>query len=110
MLFRSQSSDKTGDPFDPAQPFYAVAGFDQTLPYYLGRAVTLVEQMDEMAFGAQQEPAKVIRERDAFLQRWAPGDFALVREQDWPALQRDGMQGRVLAQGGGRLIVQRPAP
>ena len=106
----SQSGDKTGDPFDPAQPFYAVAGFDQTLPYYLGRAVTLVEQMDEMAFGAQQEPAKVIRERDAFLQRWAPGDFALVREQDWPALQRAGMQGRVLAQGGGRLIVQRPAP
>jgi hypothetical protein len=72
--------------------------------------VALVEQMDEMAFGAQQEPAKVIRERDAFLQRWAPGDFALVREQDWPALQRAGMQGRVLAQGGGRLIVQRPAP
>ena len=107
---RDQAADNPIDPFDPAQPFYAVAGFDQTLPYYLGRAVTLVEQMDEMAFGAQQEPAKVIRERDAFLRRWAPGDFALVREQDWPALQRAGMQGRVLAQGGGRLIVQRPAP
>jgi hypothetical protein len=87
-----------------------VAAFDQTLPYYLGRAVTLVEQMDEMEFGARQEPAKVIRERDAFLRRWSqdgPGSFALVRAQDWPELQRAGMQGRVLAQGGGRLIVQR---
>ena len=102
-----------GNPFDPVQPFYAVAAFDQTLPYYLGRAVTLVEQMDEMEFGARQEPAKVIRERDAFLRRWSqdgPGSFALVRAQDWPELQRAGMQGRVLAQGGGRLIVQRSVP
>jgi len=46
------------------EPFYSVDTYEQTLPFYLKRTLTLVKFQDEMAFGIMQEP-----------QRWIP-DYA----------------------------------
>ncbi len=62
----------------PGVPFYSVGTYEQTLPFYLKRTVTLVAFADEMAYGLEQEP-----------QLWLP-DIASF-ERVWRA------QGRALA-------------
>ena len=49
---------------------YSVEMYDQSLPFYLGRTMTLVNQRDELDFGLNQEPAKGVPTLDAFAQRW----------------------------------------
>ncbi len=44
----------------PGIPFYSVGTYDQTLDFYLGRTVTLVQFRDEMDYGLQQEPQLAI--------------------------------------------------
>ena len=44
----------------PDVPFYTVRMYDQTLPFYLGRTVTQVENEDELAMGIASEPDKAI--------------------------------------------------
>jgi 4-amino-4-deoxy-L-arabinose transferase-like glycosyltransferase len=44
-------------PFDPRIPFYAVATWDQSLPFYLGRTLRLVDWRDEMDLGLREEPS-----------------------------------------------------
>ena len=44
----------------PGVPFYSVGTYDQTLDFYLGRTVTLVQFRDELDFGLQQEPQLAI--------------------------------------------------
>src|SRR5712691_10432129 len=55
-------------PRDP--PFYSVATFDQTVPFYLGRPVTLVGYKDELAPGIESEPGKYGGSVDEFVSRW----------------------------------------
>ena len=43
-------------PFDPSIPFFAVGTWDQSLPFYLGRTLRLVDWRDEMDMGLRQEP------------------------------------------------------
>ena len=65
----------------PDVPFYSVHMHDQTLPFYLGRTVTLVEYRDEFDFGLRQEPQHAIPTLAEFRQRWlADADaFAVMR-------------------------------
>jgi hypothetical protein len=46
--------------FDRNAPFYSARTYDQTLPYELGRTVTLVDYTDEIALGLRMEPQKGI--------------------------------------------------
>ena len=43
-----------GPAASPDVPFYSVRMYDQTLPYYLGRTVTLVAHPDELAHGHRE--------------------------------------------------------
>ena len=58
---------------NPSTPLFLVDTYNQSLPPYLGRPVTLVAYEDELYFGLQQEP-----------DRWIPtlGEFAIL----WRAL------------------------
>jgi hypothetical protein len=47
-------------------PFYSVKMYDQTLPWYLGRTVTPVAHLDELAMGLAIEP-------DRRWRRWPVG-------------------------------------
>ena len=43
-------------PSPPSAPFYQIAMYDQTVPFYLGRTTTLVAFRDELALGIDAEP------------------------------------------------------
>lgn len=54
----------------PGLPFYSVLSYEQTLPFYLGRTVTLVANQNEMGFGLRQEPQRWIATLAEFKDRW----------------------------------------
>lgn len=62
----------------PDVPFYSVRTYEQTLPFYLKRTVTLVDYQDEMAYGLQHEPALWVPTLAEFERRWRAHDYALA--------------------------------
>jgi 4-amino-4-deoxy-L-arabinose transferase-like glycosyltransferase len=62
----------------PDMPIYGVQRLDHTLPFYLGRTLTLVAEPDELAFGLAREPDRWIPTIEAFVPRWRDGPRALA--------------------------------
>jgi 4-amino-4-deoxy-L-arabinose transferase-like glycosyltransferase len=62
----------------PGLPFYSLGIYEQTLPFYIKRTVTLVEARDELSFGIDQEPQKWVRDYEAFGRRWMSHAEALA--------------------------------
>jgi hypothetical protein len=59
-------------------PFYSVNGYDQTLDFYLGRTVTLVQFRDELDFGLKQEPQLAIDNINDWMRIWPQQKYALA--------------------------------
>lgn len=95
----------------PATPVYLVGRYEQVLPFYLGRTMTLVSHADEMAFGLQQEPWLWLPTVDAFVVRWtadhAAGrkDLAIMTPAIYRELQQHGVPMRLIGQDPRRVIV-----
>ncbi|HEX5094115.1 MAG TPA: phospholipid carrier-dependent glycosyltransferase [Burkholderiales bacterium] len=95
----------------PGAPFYAVNHYDHTLPFYLGRTVTLVERTDELRTSIGWEPQKFLPDLDAFAAAWRrdaaacaafdPDAFASIRD-------RYGLEARVIVPGPRYLIACKP--
>lgn len=49
---------------------YSVGAYDQTLPFYLRRTMTLVGYRGELEFGLEQEPALALNDLAAFTADW----------------------------------------
>ena len=62
----------------PDTPFYSVRTYEQTLPFYIKRTVTLVDYQDEMAYGIKQEPALWVPTLAEFVRRWRSHEYALA--------------------------------
>jgi 4-amino-4-deoxy-L-arabinose transferase-like glycosyltransferase len=62
----------------PDTAFYSVRTYEQTLPFYLKRTVTLVDYGDELEFGLQQEPGLQIPTMSEFEARWRNDATALA--------------------------------
>lgn len=92
-------------------PFYAVRQYDHTLPFYLGRTVTMVGVTDELSTAIGWEPHKYIARLEDFAAAWhgaraacaafAPAEFESLR-----AGHR--LEARVLAQSPRYLIACKP--
>jgi 4-amino-4-deoxy-L-arabinose transferase-like glycosyltransferase len=91
-------------------PFFSVNTYDQTLPFYLDRTVTMVQYKDELEFGIAQEPQKFIPDMPAFEQAWraAPKAFALMSPDDYQRLTAQGLPMHLLAADTRRIIVAKP--
>jgi 4-amino-4-deoxy-L-arabinose transferase-like glycosyltransferase len=63
----------------PGSPFYSVGTYDQTLDFYLGRTVTLVQFRDEMDFGLQQEPHLAIPSVEQWIETWKQQPYAVAQ-------------------------------
>jgi len=94
----------------PGVPFYSVATYDQTLPFYIGRTVTLVQFWDEMRYGLQQEPGLEIPDIATFEKQWRADPYALaIMEPDmFEQLQRDGLPLREIARDTERVVIITP--
>ena len=99
--------DKLRFPREP--PFYSAESFDQSVPFYLGRPVTLVGYKDELAPGIAAEPGKYVASVEEFLGRWHGHReaFAIMTPHFYEKLKEQGLPGRVLARDARRIIVAR---
>jgi 4-amino-4-deoxy-L-arabinose transferase-like glycosyltransferase len=90
-------------------PFYTIRMYDQTLPYYLGRTVVLVEFQDELAMGLKSEPEKAIATVAEWRRRWEAADqaYAIMQPDEFDELQREGVAMVELGRDPRRVIVAR---
>jgi len=95
----------------PDARFYAVNQYDHTLPFYLGRTVTMVGQPEELRVPVTWEPQKYLADVGAFAAAWrepgaacaafAPADYEAIRAAH-------GLEARVIASGPRWLIACKP--
>jgi 4-amino-4-deoxy-L-arabinose transferase-like glycosyltransferase len=91
-------------------PIYNVSTYDQALPFYLQRTVTLVNFQDELALGIKQEPQKWIPTVDEFIGKWLQNEtaIALMPTGVYQALQKEHLLMQVIADDGRRVIIKKP--
>jgi 4-amino-4-deoxy-L-arabinose transferase-like glycosyltransferase len=94
----------------PGIPFYSVQTYEQTLPFYIKRTVTLVDYRDELDFGLTQEPGLSIPTVAEFEARWrADGEaLALMGPDVYETLSQRGLPMRLLTADLRRVIVAKP--
>ncbi|MGH8148896.1 MAG: glycosyltransferase family 39 protein, partial [Steroidobacteraceae bacterium] len=88
---------------------YSVRMYDQGVPYYLKRTVTLVDYRGELAFGLDLAPGRALDSLAAFKPRWRAESQALAVMQPatYAALERAGLPMVVRARVPKELIVSR---
>ena len=94
----------------PNVPFYSVAMYEQTLPPYLARTMTLVAHPDEMQFGLEQEPHKWIADIATFKQVWRKQSYALavMSPPTYQQFVNEGLPMREIARDTRRVVVITP--
>jgi hypothetical protein len=94
----------------PEAPFYSVGSYEQTLPFYLKRTVTLVAFQDEMAFGLQQEPQLWVPDLASFERLWRSHSYALavMGPEMFEQLQQARLPMQEIARDTERVIVRTP--
>ncbi len=94
---------------DRDAPLYSVQTYDQTLPFYLGRTVTLVAYRGELDFGLRHAPGAEITDVADFVRLWSlqPRAFAVMEKTMFDDLTNRGVPMRVLARNVNRVLVAR---
>jgi 4-amino-4-deoxy-L-arabinose transferase-like glycosyltransferase len=94
---------------DIAIPLFAVQSYDQSLPFYLQRPVTLVDYRDEFDFGLTQDPERGIATLRQFAQVWLPlrNGFAVMPPGTRDQLSASGVPMREIASFPERVIISR---
>jgi 4-amino-4-deoxy-L-arabinose transferase-like glycosyltransferase len=92
-------------------PVYTVRMYDQTLPFYLNRLVTVVEFTGELEPGIRADPQRQIPTLAAFRARWLadPAAFAVIPPDTFEALRRDGLPMVLVAEDPKKVLVRKPA-
>lgn len=95
----------------PQMPLYVVGRYEQSLPFYLGRTMTMVQHPDELEFGLQQQPELWIPTREEFMRTWmrhhASGTaaVAILSRDAYDQFVKAGLPMRVIAQDPRRVTV-----
>jgi 4-amino-4-deoxy-L-arabinose transferase-like glycosyltransferase len=91
-------------------PFYSVGTYDQTLPFYLKRTVTLVAFKGELAYGLEQEPRLWLPDIASFERAWrsVPRALAIMEPQTYAELEKHDLRMRIIARDLRRIVVEKP--
>ncbi|MEO8187805.1 MAG: glycosyltransferase family 39 protein, partial [Burkholderiaceae bacterium] len=91
-------------------PVFTVATYDQTLPFYLGRNVVLVDYVDEFALGQRLEPSRAMTTLAQFIAQWneLPRAAAYMKPQTFDEMERAGLRMRVVFRDPRRVVVTKP--
>jgi len=94
----------------PATRLYSVAHYDQTVPFYIGRALTLVAYVDEFELGEKTEPALSIAALESFPAEWQRpgGALAIMQPGAYEKLKASGLPMQVLHDDPRRILVRKP--
>ena len=88
-------------------PIFSVGTYDQTIPFYLARTVTLVDYRDEMDMGLKIEPHKYGGSGQELLQRWPslPLAYAVLDLGGIEQWRAAGVPFREVTRNGRRVVV-----
>ena len=94
----------------PAARLYSVGIYDQTVPFYLKRTVTLVAYLDEFSTGIRHEPHLAIPTLEAFAADWVrPGEaMAIIHPDIHEKLATQGLAMTLLHRDERRILVRKP--
>ncbi|PWB61954.1 MAG: phospholipid carrier-dependent glycosyltransferase, partial [Betaproteobacteria bacterium] len=94
----------------PATRVYSVGYYDQTVPFYLGRTLTLVAYVDEFSTGLKAEPQRAIPTLEAFERDWVrPGEaMAIIHPDIHEKLATRGLAMTLLHRDERRIVVAKP--
>jgi 4-amino-4-deoxy-L-arabinose transferase-like glycosyltransferase len=89
-------------------PIYSVQTYDQTLPFYLRRAMILADTRGELDYGLRHAPEAGL-DMPGFEQRWreSPQAVAIMPHRSYSELSARGLPMRVLGQDQRRIAVSR---
>ncbi|MGE0357891.1 MAG: phospholipid carrier-dependent glycosyltransferase [Burkholderiales bacterium] len=89
---------------------YSVGYYDQTVPFYLRRTVTLVAYRDEFAPGLDREPRLALATLEAFAADWQrPGEaMAIIHPDLLDRLTARGLAMTLLYRDERRVLVRKP--
>ena len=92
------------------EPFYSVATYEQTLPFYLKRTFTLVQYQDEMAFGIMQEPQRWIPDIASFAKVWQaqPSALAIMPVDIYTQLKKLDFAMKIIYEDPQYIVVSKP--
>jgi len=94
----------------PDTRIYSVKYYDQTIPFYLGRTITLVDYWDEFTEGLKHEPKLIIPTVDDFAADWARpgGAIAIIQPDARNDLAARGVAMQILYQDERRILIAKP--
>lgn len=94
----------------PETEVFSVRYYEQTLPFYLKRTVTLVNYVDEFDLGEKAEPMKWIATMEAFPERWqkAPSAVAITRPDVFAELEKSSLPMTVIHRDPRRVLFRKP--
>lgn len=94
----------------PETRVYSVKIYDQTVPFYIGRAVRLVDYVDEFETGQRAEPDSHMARLADFPADWRrPGNaLAIMQPGTFEEFQRQGLPMQLLHQDPRRVLVRKP--
>ncbi|MFO1364837.1 MAG: glycosyltransferase family 39 protein [Burkholderiales bacterium] len=95
----------------PDAPVYTVRMYDQTLPFYLRRLVTVVEFAGELEPGIKADPGRETLTLDQFKARWRAdaAAFAVIPPDTFEALRSAGLPMVLVAEDARRVLVRKPS-
>ena len=96
--------------FDPnGAALYSVRTYDQTLPFYWRRSVTLVDYRGELDYGLRHDPALGMAGIEEFQVRWQLDEkaYAVMEPATFDSLRLSGLPMREIARDVHRVLVAR---
>jgi len=88
---------------------FSVRTYDQTLPFYWRRTVTLVAYRGELDYGLKHDPGAELPDIDQFVERWNAGSnaYAIMDTNTFAELTQRGLLMREIAHDANRVLVAR---
>lgn len=94
---------------DRTAPVFSVRTYDQTLPFYWRRTMTIVEYRGELDYGLRHDPGLAIGSLEEFTVRWRQLDrgFAVMEPETLSFLRAQDLPMRIVASDVRRVLVAR---
>jgi hypothetical protein len=94
----------------PGSRIYSVGIYDQTVPFYIARTVTLVHYVDEFETGLKSQPGLAIPDLGQFRDEWLrPGEaLAIIHPDIYQALRAQELPMQLVHEDPRRVLVRKP--